>query len=256
MNITQTVWASYRTPFVNPGAFAGAAVFWSIASIGAKATALVLTENALPDSGANTILVVLAPYLLALIVAVTGSVCLSIVWHRFLILGEAPNRLFPANRDVIGPYFVRSAAAMTLPIGVILLGTWAYRENSDSVVLGALDYFAAPIILARLGRLLLILPASATGDRETTVRESLRITKGRTTSLFLGLIACGLPLSIVTFGLDQWARSFDENSWEELTLLAVESVFDFARNVTWTAFMSFAYLEFVRPPEAQAHHFS
>ncbi len=256
MNITQTVWTSYQTPFVNLGTFAPVAAFWSIASVGAKATALVLTEDIVPDAGANTILVVLAPYLLALIISVAGSVCLSIVWHRFLILGEAPNRLFPANRDVIGPDFVRCTAAMALPIAVILLGAWAYRESSDSIVLAALSYFAAPVTLARLGRLLLILPASATGDRETTVRESLRATKGRTTSLFLALLACSLPWSVVRFGLDQWAQTFEENSLEELSLLAVESVADFARNVTWTAFMSFAYLEFVRPPEAQARHFS
>lgn len=252
MRVAETVSASYRLLFANLGAFLAAATFWTL--LATVPRALTLVEDA-PSIKQYEVLIQVSPFFLAIIFASAGSICLGIVWHRVVILREPAARIVPTT-DVVGRYTVRAMASLVLPLSFFIAVAWIYRDDSDSLALNAATYAGTSMIYAALARLLLVLPASATGDTATTVRVSLTVTRGRTAAIFFGLLACDLPWNILSFATDAAIPGDDTGSLEATVNYSITLFLNFARVVTWTAFLSYAYLEFVRPAQTQADHFS
>lgn len=254
MKIAATVWASYQLLFANFGAFFQIAIRWALLATFATVSSQLVGDVDFPEeSGAY--FAILAPVLLATILSAAGSICVAIVWHRFAILGEPALRFFPTERDVLGPYVVRATASMILPIGFFVMMTWIWWDDDESVFRDALTSIGVTLLLAMGVRLWLALPACAVGDRATTFRASWQATRGHGLALCAGLLACDLPLTAAGFAVDQLTSGYDDNSLEGLSALVATLVFDLARNVVWTVFISYAYLELVRPAQAQAEHF-
>jgi hypothetical protein len=254
MRFAETAWASYRLLFANWRAFLWPALAWSAAVAAAELLAAITAEA--PAADADMFLVRLAPYVLYVFVAIAGSTCVSIVWHRFVILGEPPARLFPASVDVIGPYFARMVALMAPMIALYALTTWSTWSDTESVVADAVWYGGTTLLAAAAARLLLILPAAAAGDTATTIRTSWASTRGHGFQIFAGLILCDAPLTLAIFGLDFATRDLDYATPESIVATAAMCFIDLARNALWTVFISFAYVEFVRTVQRQADHFA
>jgi len=253
MRVAATVWAAYRRLFDNLAAFLPIAFAWVFVTALPSAAALAAADADLPDSSGLTLLAV-APALLAVLLSMAASVCVGIVWYRAVIQGEPAQRLFPASTEVIAPYVTRLLVAslpIALPATLILRTSW----EDDSPLQAAAIYLATSLVFAASARFLLVLPASATGDTATTAQQSWRATQGQGLALFAGLLACDLPLTSVIVTVEYLTFDYDLNSLEGTGGFAVTQTLDLARNVIWTSFMAFAYLEFIRPVQTQADHF-
>jgi hypothetical protein len=190
-----------------------------------------------------------------MIVSIAASICVAIVWHRFIILGERAGRLLPASMEVVGPFVVRVLAA-SVPLAVwVIVVIWALPDD-ETIAVSAAIYAGTSILFALFARFLLILPASATGDRATTAHVSWRVTARQGFALCVGLLACDLPWTAAVIAIDYITFDYEINTLESAGAFAATQFLDLARNVIWTTFLSFAYLEFVRPVQAQADHFS
>jgi hypothetical protein len=253
MRVAKTVWAAYRRLFDNLAAFLPIALAWVFVTALPSAAALLAADADLPESSDLTLLAV-APTLLAVLLSLAASVCVAIVWYRAVIQGEPAQRLFPASTEVIAPYITRLLLASLPTVLLATLILWTSWED-ESPLQGAAVYLATSLIFAATARFLLVLPASATGDTATTARQSWHATQGQGLALFAGLLACDLPLTSVIVTVDYLTFDYDPNSFEAIGAFAVTQTLDLARNVIWTSFMAFAYLEFIRPVQTQAAHF-
>lgn len=253
MRVTETVWAAYLLLSRNLASFLSIALAWVLMSAIPSAIALLGADADLPESDDAT-LIAIAPTFLTLLLSIAGSVCMAIVWYRFVIRGEPVARLFPETTEVIPPYVTRLLVA-SLP--TVVLATLIYWFSWDTVtpIQGASIYVGTSLLFAATARFLLILPASATGDTATTARASWRATDGQTLALFLGLLACDLPFTTVIVAIDYVTFAYDLDSLKGIAAFAVTQVLDLARNVVWAAFMSRAYLQFMHPVQRQADHF-
>jgi hypothetical protein len=254
MNPIATVRRAYAALFANLPAFAGVALLWIAASGFVRLSGYVFDGLPLPE-GADTELVEIAPDLLAALISLGGNVCLSIVWHRALILGEAANRMFPTTADVVAPYVVRVAAALLVPFALFVALLWRYGDEIETVAGTAVTHFLLPFALILQAPRLLTFPASAVGDASVTFRTSLTLARGHGFALAAGLLACDLPWSAINYGLDGAMYGYGDGSLGEFLLISLSEVVDLARNATWAAFLSFAYLDLVRPAEAAAEQF-
>jgi hypothetical protein len=253
MRAAETVWAAYRRLFDNLAAFLPIAFAWVFVTALPGLAALRTADAKLPE-GSDTTLLAMAPILLAVLLSMAASVCLAIVWYRAVIQGEPTQRMFPTSTDVIAPYVTRLLVASLPTVLLSMLILWISWEN-ESPLQGAAIYIASSLIFAATARFLLVLPASATGDNATTARQSWHATQSQGLALFGGLLACDLPLTGVIVAVDYLTFDYDPNSFEGIGAFAVTQTLDLARNAIWTSFMAFAYLEFIRPVEAQADHF-
>lgn len=254
MRVVETVWASYRLLFANFGAFARAGLRWSLLVAATSASGQITTAAALPDD--NMYLIKLAPYLLSVVIGMAGSISFGIVWHRFIILSESPQRIFPSSVDVIGPYSIRATAAMAAPLCLWALVTWGYWDREETLVDLLAWHIGGSLLLTASAPLLLVLPASAVGDIATTVGKSWQATRRHAFALCLGLIACDLPLTAAILFVDLVGYEQDYYSAEATVALVATLLLDFARNALWTIYMSLAYLELIRPKQTQIDHFS
>jgi hypothetical protein len=254
VKIAATVWASYRLLFANFGAFSSSALLWVLLAALPVLFANLTLPIERPDDD-QMALVNMAPGLLTMIVSIAASICVAIVWHRFVILGERAGRLLPASMEVVGPFVVRVLAA-SVPLGIWVIFVATVLADDETIALTVAIYAGASILFALSARFLLILPASATGDRVTTARMSWRVTAGQGFALCVGLLACDLPWIAAGIAIDYVTFDYEINSLESAGAFAVTQFLDLARNAIWTTFLSFAYLEFVRPVQAQADHFS
>ncbi len=249
MRVAETVWAAYRLLFANLGAFLRTAIVWALLA------ALIAALGGVADLPEQQALVQFAPYLLSLLISTAGSICLAIVWHRFVILGESPSRFFPADRDVLGPYLVRVTVAMAVPLSFFEVAIWTFWDADDSIYVDAAVHTGVAILLAVFARFALVLPAAAIGDRATTFKTSWEATRGHGLPIFAALLACDLPLTLAIVGIDYVTKEYEMYEIESITAFAVMQLFDLARNAVWTIFISYAYLEFIHPTRAQAEHF-
>ena len=162
MSPVQSALAAYRTFFDNLAAFAPIALAWALISASPSLVALFAATRTLPESEDATLLAI-APTLLTLLLSIAASACVSIVWYRFVIRGEPASRLFPATTEVVAPYVTRLVVA-SLP--TVILATLIYWLSWEVVnpIQGASNYLATSVWFATTARLLLVLPASATGD--------------------------------------------------------------------------------------------
>ncbi|MFM9864317.1 MAG: hypothetical protein ACKVRO_11990 [Micropepsaceae bacterium] len=254
MRVAETVLASYRLLFANAGALLQVAVAWAIIAA-LPGAAGNLAFGVTPPDDASAGLVYLAPSLLTVIIGTAGSICLAVVWHRYVILGEPVWRFFPTTTDVIGPFLVRVIAAMVPAAIWAIFVMWMFWE-SEHPLQNAVMFFGASFFLALCARLLLILPATAAGNPSTTFQASWRATRHQGAALVVGLLACDLPFTAISAALDYATFDYEINSLGSIAAIAVVQVIDLARVATWTAFMSYAYLEFVRPAQVQAEQFS
>lgn len=254
MRAAHTVWASYRLLFANLGAFLQIAAGWALVVTLTSELELFLRDTKLPDSE-RPFLLVLAPSLLTLIVSTAGSICFAVVWHRFVVLGEPARRFFPAVNDVLGPYLARTCVAMLVPMSLYVIVTWAPWRNKDDLLIDIFLFVGMSVLLAAGARLWLALPASAVGDAATTFRQSWAATRGHGAEVFAGLLVCDLPFTAMAIAVDRLTKDFDVDSVEGIAAYAALQMIDLARNVVWTVFVSYAYLEFVRAKQTPADQF-
>jgi hypothetical protein len=230
------------------------ASLWSIGVLCARTAARAVTTSPL-GATSDDLLIAVGPDLLPLIVSVAGAVCISLIWHRSVILGESTHRFFPATADVVGPYLVRVMAANLLPLLLLAAVAWRYISN-DFELPSAVFYFLPPLVFALMVRFLLVIPAAAVGDRRLTIWESARLARRHVPQLAVGLLVCDVPWSAASFALDQLSVDFPEDSLEQLGCATLEDIVDFAQSAIWSAFMSLAYLRLVRPNATVAQEFS
>ena len=235
MKVTATVWASYRLLFANFGAFSSSALLWVLlAALPALFANLTLPIER-PDEDQMT-LVDMAPGLLTMIVSIAASICVAIVWHRFVILGEPAGRMLPASMEVVGPFAVRVLAAL-VPLAIWVIFVATMLADDETIALTAAIYAGTSILFALSAQLLLILPASATGDGATTARVSWRVTAGQGVTLCVGLLACDLPWIAASIAIDYVTFDYEINSLEYAGAFAVTQFIDLPRNALWTTFL-------------------
>lgn len=253
MSPFETAGSAYQTFFGNLASFLSVALAWAVITAIPSTIALLGADANLAENDDAT-LIAIAPTLLTLPLSIAGSVCTAIVWYRFVVRGEPVMRILPANTEVIAPYVTRLLVA-SLP--TVILATLIYWLSWETVspLQGASLYLGTSFLFAASARLLLVLPASATGDSATTARQSWRATDGQTLALFLGLLACDLPLTTIIIAIDYGTFDNDFDSLAGIAAFAVTQVLDLARNALWATFMSYAYLQFMHPVQRQADHF-
>jgi hypothetical protein len=139
--------------------------------------------------------------LLLLVVAIVAYCWAAVGWHRYVLLEETGNGLFPAWRgDRILSYFGRAFIVGIVVIlavmgGGLVVGLVAavLQSMAVAVVLGVGLVFGASWVATRIG---LVLPAAALGER-MTIGESWAVTRPVASQIFLPLIVIALVVGVV-----------------------------------------------------------
>ena len=139
--------------------------------------------------------------LVLVVVAIVAYCWAAVAWHRYVLLEELGNGLFPPWRgDRILSYFGRIIIVGIIVIlavmgGGLVVGLVAAITQSlaVAVVLGIGLVFGASWVATRIG---LVLPAAALGER-MTIRESWAVTRPVASQILLPLIVIALVVGVV-----------------------------------------------------------
>ena len=145
--------------------------------------------------------------LAASVIFVLALLSIAVAWHRRLILDERPG-FSGSNVTSWTLWWYLGAILLVLLIGVLpllLMGDGVFYLMHADALMGppprmvfALMFGVLIAVFAVLARLLLVLPARATGDNGVTIRDTWMTTRGNTWRLALGLAATVvLPLFLV-----------------------------------------------------------
>jgi hypothetical protein len=184
-----------------------------LGAVGTLAFAMLIgAQNALSGNPWLNLLVLYAP------VAVYGLFIVStaVGWHRLLLLGEEPGRIYLRLDGqvwryvglialMVGVIFIVSFV-VTLPIGfgVAFFGVAGAVQGSTtlSFALAAFGGIAIFVIAQLiLSRLYVVLPARAVGQ-QVKFRQALRATKGNSWRLMLGTLLAAVPLYVINAAID------------------------------------------------------
>jgi hypothetical protein len=181
-------------------------------------------------------------------VLMASSICMSIAWHRGIILGEPINRVLPARTDIAAAYAWRTLVLLLVPFAVTAaVLVFAHSEGAeDTRAVEGPIYVLTTLIMAAIARSLLALAACAVGDKDLSFRASWRLTAGHWWAMFRGYLACALPFNAVVFGLSEVSIGLDEGSTAQSAVDYVGSVIGVMGEVVCAAFLAFAYLHFTR----------
>lgn len=228
--ILTTVAESYRSLVSDLEAFAHAATGWCVLALGSEVLLLALARN----DGQHSMAVTIGSALFFV-----AGMAVAITWHRLVLLKERPRGPLPVRLEVAPRYlayvlliFVLIAAAA----GVIGAALWYMPRTGLMLVVVLTTYIAA---FLAIGRLLLVLPAAAIGERRMTARASWAFTVNNGWRLFAGLSLTAVP----PIGLSAliWA-----GVGERLPLLAaaISLTLSFANVALVAGFASAAYRHF------------
>ncbi|MDZ4869086.1 MAG: hypothetical protein SGI91_17325 [Alphaproteobacteria bacterium] len=182
------------------------------------------------------------------VVLVAASICMSIAWHRWIILGEPLNRVFPERTDILAAYTWRVLVFVLVPVAVSVAAiVWMMRNRvveEDVSGTDAVVYIGTTLVVAALARSLLAFSAVAVGDKELTFRAAWRLTAGHWWRFFLGYLACDLPFTMTTLWLNELIAGPADESFARSALEYLATVVDVMGSLVCAAFLSFAYLHF------------
>ena len=186
--ILTTVAESYRSLVSDLEAFAHAATGWCVLALGSEVLLLALARN----DGQHSMAVTIGSALFFV-----AGMAVAITWHRLVLLKERPRGPLPVRLEVAPRYlayvlliFVLIAAAA----GVIGAALWYMPRTGLMLVVVLTTYIAA---FLAIGRLLLVLPAAAIGERriagscpvgERGARDVLHGEKGQRAAVELGVV--------------------------------------------------------------------
>lgn len=197
------------------------------------------------------------------VVMLAASICMSIAWHRWIILGEPLGRVFPERTDILAAYTSRVLVFVLVPLVVSVAAfVWMTRNQSidgDTSGIDAVAYIATTLIVAALARCLLAFAAAAVGDKALTFRAAWRLTAGQWWPFFIGYLACELPFTLTILWLNDLNAAPADGSVARTPLDYIASVIDVTGDIVCATFLSFAYLHFTsgRPSEREpAQYFS
>jgi hypothetical protein len=243
------IWCAYEALYRHLQPFANFVAVWTM--LGAAALlAVPLAESIVmwPFVGGPTAadeLIASIPRLW-FVVTIGAAICISISWHRFIILNEPPGRPLPAPVTVIWDYAWRNLILTVLPwfVAVPAVAFLVPDGLLNAMAWNAAISIGVPVMIAALAPLMLVLPASAVGDHRVTFRESRRLTRGSFVLLFRGALACSLPFVLATLTLSELSADIDEDTVGAYVTDYVMTVIDLMSAVVSSAFISFAYLHF------------
>lgn len=181
------------------------------------------------------------------VVFLAAMICLSISWHRFIILKEAPGRLLPPSTEIAWRYTWRSLALMVpdlIAASIIIATDFAWTSGeSVSAESDMMINVASALLTAATARIQLALSACAVGDRMGFI-ASWRLTRGSTWPLFWGMLICQLPIQLLDLPVSAFTAELDETSLGYRLWTYVGFVGASATGVVIVSFLSFAYLHF------------
>jgi hypothetical protein len=181
------------------------------------------------------------------VVLIASSICVSIAWHRWIILGEPIERVLPTRTDILAAYTWRTVVLLLVPFGVTAaVIMFSYTGADDARGIEGPIYALTTLVMAGIARSLLALAACAVGDKGLTFRASWRLTAGYWWAMFRGYLACALPFYAAVFGLGEVSAALDEGSTAQSAVDYLASVIGVMGEVVCAAFLAFAYLHFTR----------
>ena len=191
-------------------------------------------------------------------VMIAASISTSIAWHRWIILGEPMDRIWPERTDIIAAYTWRSLVFILVPILVTVVVLVAMAPYNGGLVddgrwIEGYSSAATLVILAAIARCQLAFAASAVADWELTFRASWRLTAGYWWPLFWGYVAAVLPFTAIVVVLRTISFDLDADPVAQSTIDNLASVIGVMGGIVCAAFLSYAYLHFTTGrPSARA----
>ena len=201
----------------------------------------------------------IAGFAVLMIVYFIAIYSIAVGWHRVLLLGEQPGWInFNVGRRELG-YFgytllIALLAAFPMLIGFLIVGalTSFSTDSREAVGLGMIAVGAAGVIvmLLLMGRLQLVLPGTAVGDRRVAIRQSFDLTRGNSWRILGGFLLISL-IQIVPNVLSTLAdpEVIDLGAMIGLVLNVVSIALSVFIGFAAVSYMSFCYWFFVPPPQ-------
>ncbi|QFU10183.1 hypothetical protein PARPLA_00252 [Rhodobacteraceae bacterium THAF1] len=134
------------------------------------------------------------------LLSIVSILWLAVVWHRYVLLGEAPKRFLPeASVSRMKGYLIKGilTVLVTLPVAGIF-GVLSYLLSYGGPLIGAVmgcGYIFA--LVAVIGRVSAILPAVAV-DRPISLRESWAQTKQATPAIVVAFLMAGVTMAVAS----------------------------------------------------------
>lgn len=168
--------------------------------------ALIGAQSTLDSSPWLTLAVLYIPTVIFVLFMISAAVG----WHRLVLLGEQPQRLYMNLGGrvwrYVGALVLMSVVIWVVSLAVFLpvLGGFAFLFGVDPAqltgwhltALSAGSIIAVVTILVVSARIYIALPARAVGER-MTFRDAFRITRGNSWRILLGMLLVAIPSVIV-----------------------------------------------------------
>jgi hypothetical protein len=180
------------------------------------------------------------------IVMMAAVICMSIAWHRGIILGERIERVLPARTDILAAYAWRSAVLLLIPLAITVAVVLLSFDEDDSRAVEAPVYVLTVLVMAGIARCLPALAACAVGDKAVTFGAAWRLTQGHGLAMFQGYLVCAVPFNAASFALSEMSYGLVEGSIAQSAVDYCGSVVGVVGEVVCAAFLAFAYLHFTR----------
>ena len=258
--VFETVGQSLGYSFRNIGLMIRLSWFWSILLVVLFVALTVPPSDAVQIEGrAGWDGVAIAGFAVLMIVYFVALYSIAVGWHRALLLGEQPGWInFNAGRREAGylGYMLLIALLSSLPMmtGFLIAGALSLSSGVSRGMLVFMATFVGlagfVIMLLIMGRLQLVLPGVAVGDRRISIRQSLDLTRGNSWRILGGLLLISLiqivPNILSALG-DPGVLGLDPMTGLALSAAAVP--FWIILGFVALSYMSFCYWFFVPPPQ-------
>ena len=258
--VFETVGQSLGYSFKNIGLMMRLSWLWVILLLVLGAAFLALFGDAAqiegqtaPDGGA------IAGFAVLMIVYFLAIYSIAVGWHRTLLLGEQAGWInFRVGRREVGylgyTLLVALLAAFPMLIGFLIVGalTSFSADSRERLGLGFIAVTAVGVVvmLLLMGRLQLVLPGTAVGDRRVGIRQSFDLTRGNSWRVLGGFLLIAL-IQVVPNVLSTLANPeiIDLGPMIGLVLNVVSIAIGIFLGFVAVSYMSFCYWFFVPPPQ-------
>jgi hypothetical protein len=177
-----------------------------------------------------------------------ASIFLGIATFRWIILGEPLRRLFPLDVADTAGYGLRwFLVSATASLVAMLTGRWLIAGSQVDVETATIIVnVTASACLAAIGSACLALASSAVARGRLTLLGAWRQAAGSWRPLFFGTLACDLPFFVAFIALDTLTAGIDTEPTPLALLDLPFALLALLNEVTWCAFIAYAYLHFMR----------
>jgi hypothetical protein len=248
--LQKTVADAYLDVATHLGAFVRAGGVWILIPVLLTAATRVLFEmTAEPIEPGRPVMLPWPLFLLVIVANVLwllGMSALVVFWHRRLLLGVGtPTALAPLSWNVVrymaASFFLGLSIAIIVQLIAFVLGTLIAGPG------GGAASFGAPVLRLLVGvlgglllaRIHLLFPAIAVGDTAMSLGRSFKLTEGYTLPIFLGIIACAVPMMLL--GSIVQAALVAVGGAGSLSGFAISTALDFVQGAVIAAFLSLSY---------------